>query len=292
MGMVAALGQVAAAPGSIKSAAKAPARGLGGLFGKLKKPKSPIPLPQQQATAAATPDPMTPAIPEIAEPPPGYKSPVPPEYKTWMWPTAEVQKKSKAPKILLSLLLLLLLLGLAAAGAWYFFVRDDDAEPGATQGGKPAAATPLAGFVGDLDGLLRISARDRAKIKRAIVGVERNCRVQPAQAATDVSAVTASRRTVLKRARALDPPTAASRRVVDLFEQSLTLSLSANAGYSKWLADLERTPAGCRNPAANPSYRSAQAINARTQTAKKSFVEAYNPLARRFDRRTWTSLQI
>jgi hypothetical protein len=293
-GFAAALGAAAASPGTIKGAVKAPASGLGGIFGKLKRPKAPVPLPTAGETAAPAADPGAPAVAPIAEPPPTYKAPVPAGYQTWMWPAAEIEKKSKAPKVILALLILLLLLAAAAVGAWYFFVRDDDetaAKP-AAKTTPAAAATPLEKFVVGLDGLLRVSARDRAQIKRAIVGVERNCRVAPDQAATDVSAVTASRRSVLKKARALDPPNAASRRVVDLFERSLTLSLSANAGYSKWLGDLQRSPGGCENPTANANYRSAQAINARTQTAKRNFVNAYNPLARRFDRRTWTSLQI
>jgi hypothetical protein len=219
---------------------------------------------------------------------------VPEDYKTWMWPAAELEKKRKGPKKILLLLLLLLLIAAAAFGAWYFFVRDDDesASTSGSGGAKVAATTPLAGFVGNIDGLLQISARDRAKIKRAIIGAERNCRVQPAQAANDVSAVTTSRRSVLKKVQALKPPDASSTRVVNLFKRSLTSSIAANAGYSKWLADLQRSPGGCRNPAANPSYQAAQRINAQTQTAKKAFVNAYNPLAKQFGKRTWTSLQI
>jgi hypothetical protein len=284
---LAALGQAAAAPGAIKSAVKAPARSLGGILGKLKRPKSPVPLPAVGGTTTPAADPAAAAVPPIAEPPPTYKSPVPADYKTWMWPAAEIEKKSKAPKIIF-LLLLLLVLAAAAGAAWYFLVREDE------QASTPAqpAATPLAAFVGNIDGLLRISARDRTKIKRAIVGVERNCRVPPDQAAGDVSEVTQSRRAVLRRVRALEPPNAASKRVVELFQRSLTLSISANAGYSRWLADLQRSPAACRTPAANPSYQAAQGVNARTQTAKRAFVDAYNPLASRFGKRAWTSLQI
>ena len=106
-----------------------------------------------------------------------------------MWPAAEVQKKSKLPRLLL-LLLLLVLLAAVAAGAWYFLVREDDEAAAPAR----AAQTPLAGFVADVDGLLRVSARDRTRIKRAIVGVERNCRVPPGRAATDVSAVTRAAR--------------------------------------------------------------------------------------------------
>jgi hypothetical protein len=295
----AALASAAAAPGALKSAVKAPGAGLGGLFRKFKKPKVPgvpgAPVATAAAAGGATAEPSAqpehPGVAPILEAPPAYKAPVPPDYKTWMWPAAELEKKSKKPKILL-LLLLLLLLAAAAFGAWYFFLRDDDEAASTTAAKTTAAATPLAGFVGDIDGLLKISARDRVKIKRAIIGVERNCRIAPDAAAGDVNEVTASRRQVLQKVRALKPPDAAARRVVGRFERSLTLSISANGGYSRWLADLRRSPAACNRPTANANYRAAQGINARTQTAKKAFVNAYNPLARRVGKQTWTSLQI
>ena len=88
-------------------------------------------------------------------------------------------------------------------------------------------------------------------------------------------------------------PNAQTRRLVRSLDRSLALSIQAGTAYGRWLDDLAGGgAAACQNPTANEHWRAAQVINGRTQTAKQQFVRSYNPLARRFDRRTWTSLDI
>jgi hypothetical protein len=202
----------------------------------------------------------------------------------------------------LTLVVLLLLAAVAFAG-WYFFIRDDSsAKPAAKAKAKPtptastkstsgATATERA-FVVGIDKLVRESAADRSKIVAAVSATQNGCSMPLDKAAAQVNSVATSRTALLRQARSLPAPTPQAVQLKRLFVASLTNSIAANKAFAAWMTGLKGASPCPGSTAGNTHFAAAQSASARATAAKTAFVQAYNPVARRYGRRTWTEAQI
>jgi hypothetical protein len=288
--------------------------GLGKLKG-LKKPKLP------QALAAAAPAaaevkgaggpqaaaPTEAPAPGVAvSPAPGAPPapPAPPGYKTWVWPSAEQERKSPWRKILIVLLVLLLLAAVAAV-IWYTLIRDDGSKSAAKP--KPATSAAVAttktttkpkqsssagggvkAFVLDLEPLLKASAANRVKIVAAVRGVSNGCSLSPAQGASQAQAVGRSRSALLKRLNGLKAPNAQTAQVQASFRRALTASISANEHYAAWMSAIKGASPCPGSPTSNADFNAAESASKQATVAKQALTRQYNPLATQFGRTTFS----
>jgi DNA-binding SARP family transcriptional activator len=151
-------------------------------------------------------------------------------------------------------------------------------------GGSSAdSATDLRTFVFRVENLLVQSRAGRREVSAAIRGVER-CRLGPRVAIDRLNRVQRNRQSLLQQVAALAVPShAAAERSADLFQKAEQLSIAADWHYRDWLA--KRTT--CGPPERSPDLHAAWAADKSATHAKNQFVAAFNPLARRFHRRSW-----
>ncbi len=160
----------------------------------------------------------------------------------------------------------------------------------ATRGsdGTPATrrpqATKLRTFVARIENVLTQSAEGRREIFTALSDGF-NCSISPRNAARRIASVADNRQSVLVQLGNLDAPTSQANKAVTLLQAALQNSIEADRLYRDGFVADEH--AGCPPPP-NPSFRSAARFDKRATAAKKRFVAVFNPLAKRFDRRTWT----
>ena len=81
------------------------------------------------------------------------------------------------------------------------------------------------------------------------------------------------------------PKTEQALRASDLLQKSIHASFTADGHYSDWLAGRKR----CGPPGKSPELTAAHAADAQATRTKRMFVDAFNPLAGRFHRRTWAA---
>jgi hypothetical protein len=79
------------------------------------------------------------------------------------------------------------------------------------------------------------------------------------------------------------PGNAAAERSSNLFQRAEQRSIAADWHYRDWLA--RRT--SCGRPKPNADLHAAWATDGAATRAKVQFVASFNPLARRFHRRSW-----
>jgi DNA-binding SARP family transcriptional activator len=151
-------------------------------------------------------------------------------------------------------------------------------------GGSSAdSATDLRTFVFRVENLLVQSRAGRREVSGAIRGVER-CRLGPRVAIGRLNRVQRNRQSLLQQVAALAVPShAAAERSADLFQKAEQRSIAADWHYRDWLA--KRTT--CGPPERSPDLHAAWAADKSATHAKNQFVAAFNPLARRFHRRSW-----
>jgi DNA-binding SARP family transcriptional activator len=155
-------------------------------------------------------------------------------------------------------------------------------------GGSSAdSATDLRTFVFRVENLLVQSRAGRREVSGAIRGVER-CRLGPRVAIGRLNRVQRNRQSLLQQVAALAVPSpAAAERSADLFQKAEQRSIAADWHYRDWLA--KRTT--CGPPERSPDLHAAWAADKSATHAKNQFVAAFNPLARRFHRRSWQATE-
>jgi DNA-binding SARP family transcriptional activator len=155
---------------------------------------------------------------------------------------------------------------------------------GRSRGSSPdSATTDLRTFVFRVENLLVQSRAGRREVSAAIRGVER-CRLGPRVAIERLNRVQRNRQSLLQQVAALAVPShTAAERSADFFQKAEQRSIAADWHYRDWLA--KRT--GCGPPERNADLHAAWAADTSATRAKSQFVAAFNPLARRFHRRSW-----
>ena len=156
-----------------------------------------------------------------------------------------------------------------------------------TAGGSSgnSSSGELRSFVVKLENFL-VQSKDGRRTVAAAVGGASRCTLSPSAAVTRLNQVQRNRQSLLQQFAALAVPnTEQALRASDLLQQSIRASFTADGHYSDWLAGRKR----CGPPGKSPELAAAHAADAQASRTKRMFVAAFNPLARRFARRTWAA---
>jgi serine/threonine protein kinase len=193
-------------------------------------------------------------------------------------PTIEAPTQKRRPRRAW-LIALVVILAFAAAVAIFF----------ATRGGGNAQDEKLRTFVDRIENVLAQSSEGRREIA-ATLTARSKCAISAGEAGQRIASVADNRQSILEQLGVQQTPNAQADQVVTLLQQGLQQSIEADRHYRDALV---AAPANrCALPTTNASFKLAQASNARATATKRRFVAAFNPLAQRFHRRTWSAGQI
>ena len=152
---------------------------------------------------------------------------------------------------------------------------------------RPADVTGLRTFVDRVENVLEQSAAGRREVAAALTAGSR-CAISPQETGRRIASVADNRQSVLEQLGGLRAPTADAAAAVTLLQRALQDSIEADRHYRDGF--LAVTNARCPVPQ-NQDFQLASAMDVRATKAKQQFVKAFNPLAKRFGRRTWTAGQ-
>jgi hypothetical protein len=97
--------------------------------------------------------------------------------------------------------------------------------------------------------------------------------------------VTRNRQSLLDQLAALHvPPGREALRASDLLQKAIAASIAVDGVYRDWLREHPKCPHG-------PPPRALSAADARATALKLRFLAAFNPLAKRFGKRTWKAAE-
>ncbi|HET7745173.1 MAG TPA: serine/threonine-protein kinase [Gaiellaceae bacterium] len=151
---------------------------------------------------------------------------------------------------------------------------------GHASGASPAA---LSTFVDRVQNVLVQSSGGRREIGAALAaGLA--CTIAPREAGRRIASVTENRQSILDQLGSLQAPTPQAATVGTLLQRALQQSIEADRHYRD--AFFATTRKKCP---LTPSrdFTLAATSDASATAAKERFVAAFNPIARRFHRRTW-----
>jgi DNA-binding SARP family transcriptional activator len=153
---------------------------------------------------------------------------------------------------------------------------------------RPTLETRAAGlpaFVVKLENFLGQSREGRREVAVTINSASR-CALARRAAISRLTRVQRNRQSLLQQVAALAVPDRDDTvRASDLLQQSIQASISADWHYRDWLVHRRR----CATLAAGPDLDAARATDVQATRMKETFVQAFNPLARRFGKRTWNA---
>jgi DNA-binding SARP family transcriptional activator len=168
---------------------------------------------------------------------------------------------------------------LAVAGATAFALT----RGGSSENHPPTADRAMQAFVSKLERFLAQSREGRRDVSAAVDAAS-HCRLPSRAAVVDLDRVQRNRQSVLQQLSALSiPGRDEALRASDLLQQAVQASISADSHYRDWLVRRH----GCAAPVRGRDLSAAQAADIQATRAKRAFVHAFNPLARRFGKRAW-----
>jgi DNA-binding SARP family transcriptional activator len=178
------------------------------------------------------------------------------------------------------------LIVLVAAGVTAALLAHDGNSKSAT---PPTTSThsnaELRSFVFTLENFLQQSHEGRVEAMRVLAGAF-DCSLSPQIAAAQLDSVQENRQSLLEQLAALHVPDSdTALRVADRLQQASHASIAADWIYRDWL----RTKTSCVR-GSNPPAKARRA-DARATALKARFLAAFNPLAAKFGRRTWSADQ-
>ena len=148
-------------------------------------------------------------------------------------------------------------------------------------------ATELRTFVDRVENVLDQSAAGRLEIGVALRdGL--NCSISAREAERRIASVADNRQSILGQLGSIDAPSPQADHVVTLLQRSLQQSIEADRHYR----DGFRAAGTHCPPPHGEEFELAARSDARATAAKEEFVSAFNPLAERFDRRSWLPSEI
>lgn len=154
-------------------------------------------------------------------------------------------------------------------------------------GGAPVVTT-LASFVDRIEAILRQSVSGRKELGAALAAGF-NCSISPPETVGRLDRVVENRQNILDRLRLLQAPTQQARIVLVDMQNAFRESLAADRHYREGFV---ATGAGARCPVrTNSSFELAKRADVRATAAKQRFVSAFNSLATRVNRRTWSAAE-
>jgi hypothetical protein len=158
---------------------------------------------------------------------------------------------------------------------------------------SPGVEDELRVFAADVQALLVESSLARSELRAALMGAGR-CTLSYAAAAQRVQRVATERQKLAADISALDAPTPPGRRAMALLMRAADHSLASNLHYRDWLLALDATAGECRpgTTPSSPDLAAAQREDVKASAAKRAFLKAYNPIARRFGLRAWKESEV
>jgi serine/threonine-protein kinase len=158
----------------------------------------------------------------------------------------------------------------------------------ATRGSGGGAATDdvaLRTFVDRIENILEQSANGRREIGSALASGF-SCSISPREAGRRIASVADNRQSILIQIGTLATPTEQADEIVTRLQSALQQSIEADRHYRDGFFAV---PAGSRCPLpGNTGFVLAATSDALATAAKRRFVHAFNPLASRFERKTWS----
>jgi predicted Ser/Thr protein kinase len=188
-------------------------------------------------------------------------------------PTIQTSTRPRRRAWLMALVAVVLACAVAAA---IFF---------ATRGSGHAQDEKLRTFVNRIENVLAQSSEGRREIAAALTARSK-CAISASEAGQRIASVADNRQSILEQLGVQQAPSAQADEVVTLLQQALQQSIEADRHYRDALVTAPANRCALPN---NASFKLAQASNARATATKRRFVAAFNPLARRFGRRTWSA---
>jgi hypothetical protein len=171
----------------------------------------------------------------------------------------------------------------AAAAAVVLGTRESEKGSGTTN----AAAAKERTFVDRVEHILEQAESGRKEIRAALTA-GLNCSISPHEAGQRIASVADNRQSILGQLGNFQTPTQQAADAVTFLQQALQQSIEADRHYRDGFFSIAQANVGCPVPP-NASFRLAAQSNTRATSAKKRFVSIFNPLAGRFNRRTWSA---
>jgi hypothetical protein len=150
---------------------------------------------------------------------------------------------------------------------------------------KRKATSALSVFSNRIEADLAQLARGRATLTKVLSNAV-SCAIAPAAAAAQLGTVTSNREQTLRSLSRLTAPNTQAARIKSLLERALTASIASDRDYQVWLSHVT-TSGGCSLPH-DRYYQAAQREDPLATAAKRRFLAAFNPVARRLHLRTWS----
>jgi DNA-binding winged helix-turn-helix (wHTH) protein len=194
-------------------------------------------------------------------------------------PTAETRPSRRR---VLAVVLVLVVLAAATAAA-VLTTRGHGSDTGAASDAK------LRTFVDRVENVLQQAQSGRREITAALTAGF-NCSISPHEAGQRIASVADNRQSILGQLGIFQAPTQQADDSVTYLQQALQQSIEADRHYRDAFFETAQRNAGCPPPQ-NAEFRLAARSNANATAAKKKFVTAFNPLAARVHRQTWSSGQ-
>ena len=204
-------------------------------------------------------------------------------------PAVGAQATSDSPRRVLSRRSILVVavivaaIGAAAAAAVVLGTRGSENGSGTTN----VAAAKERTFVDRVENVLQQAASGRQEIRVALTA-GLSCSISPHEAGQRIASVADNRQSILGQLGNFQTPTQQADDAVTFLQQALEQSIEADRHYRDGFFTIAQADVGCPVPP-NASFRLAAQSNTRATSAKKRFVSIFNPLAGRFNRRTWSA---
>jgi DNA-binding winged helix-turn-helix (wHTH) protein len=145
----------------------------------------------------------------------------------------------------------------------------------------------LRTFVDRVENVLQQAHAGRREIRAALTA-GLNCSISPHEAGQRIASVADNRQSILGQLGIFATPTQHADQAVTFLQRALQQSIEADRHYRDAFYESAQSGAACP-PRQNASFRLAARSNARATAAKGQFLAAFNPLASRYGRRTWTA---
>jgi serine/threonine-protein kinase len=153
-----------------------------------------------------------------------------------------------------------------------------------TRSSDSTSDAQLRTFVDRVENMLEQSAGGRREIGAALsAGLA--CSTTPTEAARRIESVADNRQSLLVQVANVPTPTGDADRAATLLQRALQQSIETDRHYRDGFDAVD----GRTCPLPKAPFDAARATDVEATAAKRRFVAAFNPLARRFDRRTWSA---
>jgi predicted Ser/Thr protein kinase len=185
------------------------------------------------------------------------------------------------------LLLAAVILAVVLGGTVAVVLATRGPESGPRTGGS---AAELQTFVDRIENVLEQSAAGRREIG-ASLDEGFKCSISAREAGQRIASVADNRQSILGQLGSLQTPTQQADDVVTLLQRALQQSIEADRHYRDGFFTASESTTTCPLPP-NVNFTLAAKSDAQATAAKKRFMAVFDPLAKRFQRRTWSPSEI